>query len=238
MTKSVEAQKTYYDRRWAEMTWANHLQMERAATILRLLRCTGGRGPRILDLGCGGGWLTAILDQFGPSTGIDLSGAAMAEARERHPQIEFLAGDVFAMELEKEAYDIVVSQEVLEHVEDQGGYLDLAADRLKPGGWLILTTPNAWVQARRSPAELEAWGLQPIENWVDRRALAVLLRRRFRVESMTTILPGIGAGGVLMFMNSTKLSRFLRACRLGGFFDRVRCGLGMGLHLAALARKR
>jgi len=235
---SLDSQRAYYDRRWAATGDLNPLERERAAVILALLQRTGLSRPRILDLGCGRGRLTAIVAELGPATGIDLSGEAIAAARAQWPSIEWIAGDVFSVGLPAAAFDAVVSQEVIEHVEDQPRYLEIAADALRPGGFLVLTTPNRWVQERRSRAEHEAWGLQPIEKWLGRAELRRLLGYRFRTIGVRTIIPGYGSRGALAVANSPKLRRLLGALGLGGAYDAVRCRLGMGLHLVALAQRR
>ena len=113
-----------------------------------------------------------------------------------------------------------------------------AADALRPKGTLILTTPNRWVQERRSRAEQEAWGLQPIEKWVDAAQLRRLLEPRFELLTLRTIVPGYGTRGLLAIVNSPKLRRLLGALAMGRLYDALRCRLGMGLHLVALARRR
>jgi len=238
VTSDLNAQRAYYDRRWTATGDVNPLEQERATVILGLLRRTGLSRPRILDLGCGRGRLTAMVAELGPATGIDLSGEAIAAARAQWPSTEWIAGDVFSVALPAGAFDAVVSQEVIEHVEDQPRYLDVAADALRPGGFLVLTTPNRWVQERRSRAEHEAWGLQPIEKWLDRVELRRLLGRRFRTLGLRTIIPGYGSRGALAALNAPKLRRALGVLGLGGAYDAMRCGLGMGLHLVAFAQRR
>jgi len=226
---SLEEQRAYYDERWQNTHYGNLLEMERASKILSLLRATGLTEPRILDLGCGRGWLAGILSAFGPVTGVDLSPEGIARARDLWPQVDFRAGDVFTMPLETDAYDVVVSQEVLEHVDDQSGYLAVAARCLRPGGVLILTTPNRRALDRFTEWEKEAWGVQPLEHWVTRSELISLLAERFDVSRSGTFIAAGGSRGILFFCNT----RPLRGPTAG-----LRCRLGLGLHLFALARRR
>ncbi len=232
----LAGQKAYYDERWAREGGANVFEARRAEAIFERIARAGLVRPRILDLGCGRGWLAGALSALGPTAAIDL--ADLAAARARWPAVEFVTADLFQHPLPEAAFDLVVSQEVIEHVEDQAGYLDVAARCLKPGGLLVLTTPNGWVQARRTRRELEAWGLQPVERWLSRRALRQLLRLRFEVLETTTLIPGAGSRRSLLFWNSKKVRGLFGAIGLGGAFDRLRCKLGMGLHLIALARRR
>jgi SAM-dependent methyltransferase len=233
VSAGIDEQRAYYDRRWGEPLAASPFELRRAVTILRLLARTGAERPRILDLGCGRGWLAGILQAFGPTTGVDLSEAGIAAARGRWPEVDFRAGDLFAMPLERGAFDVVVSQEVIEHVEDQARYLAIAADCLREGGHLVLTTPNRRVVDRFSRRDREAWGVQPLEKLLDGKELRRLLDVRFEVVEQGTILPGVGSRGVLLLLNSRRLRRLL-----GPGFDAFRCRIGFGLHLYALARLR
>ena len=104
-----------------------------------------------------------------------------------------MAGNVFEMELPEQHFDVVVSQEVIAHVPDQPGYVERAARVLKPGGYLIVTTPNPFVHFRND------WPPIPpghIEQWLSRGALKRLLRPHFRVLRTTTAVP-MGRGGIL-----------------------------------------
>ena len=116
--------------------------MSRAAAILHELACCKIERPSILDFGCGTGWLIEILDQFGDAQGVDL---APETARGRYPHLRF--HDAHSMP--DGPFDIVVSQEVIEHIDNQKAYGETASRVLRTGGYLILTTPNAAVSLRR-----------------------------------------------------------------------------------------
>jgi SAM-dependent methyltransferase len=102
-----------------------------------------GRVERALDLGCGDGRLTALLDAR-ELTGADVSRVALDRARER------LAGAAL-VELEPDAplpfadgsFDLVLCAETAEHVRDLQLFLSEIRRVLAPGGELALTTPSA-----------------------------------------------------------------------------------------------
>ncbi|MHC4954013.1 MAG: class I SAM-dependent methyltransferase [Planctomycetota bacterium] len=238
MAEDIDAQRQYYDERWGKEHFANPMERERAALFVRLFARTELRDPRILDLGCGRGWLAGMLSSFGPTTAVDLSPKGIERAQERWPDVEFRAGNFFEMDLEEGAFDVVVSQEVIEHVEDQAGYIELARKCLKPGGYLLLTTPNNAVQKRRSKELIESWQLQPTEKWLDRAGLAALAEPSFEILGSGTLLPGHGNRGILMVLDSPKLRTALGWVGLAGLWDSARCRAGLGLHLWLMARAR
>ena len=234
----VDTQRAYYDKRWAGEAYANNLQLQRLIAILEGLHRLRLLSPKILDLGCGTGWLTTILGRFGPTTGTDLSLLAVQKAKARYPDVRFIAAEFFDLEATTEAYDVIVSQEVIEHVEDQTCHLDLIARSLRPGGHLILTTPNAWNFTHWERTQIEQWGIQPIEKRLTRGQLRMLLRPRFRILRISTIIFGYGHRGVFRIVNSEQLKDVLQTLRMLSLYERVLGWAGFGLHITVLATKR
>jgi hypothetical protein len=77
-------------------------------------------------------------------TGLDIAPEAIAHAREHSaaPGVTFLEGSCAAMPLPDAAFDLVVSFEVIEHLEDWHAFLLESRRVLAPGGILLLSTPN------------------------------------------------------------------------------------------------
>jgi 2-polyprenyl-6-hydroxyphenyl methylase/3-demethylubiquinone-9 3-methyltransferase len=106
-------------------------------------------GKKAADVGCGAGLLAEPLARLGAEvTGVDAAAETIAAARD-HALLQGLAVDyrVGSVEaLEAGGYDLVTSLEVVEHVADVRAYVHGLAAALKPGGLLILSTPNrtAW----------------------------------------------------------------------------------------------
>lgn len=236
----LDTQRVYYDERWRPATTANLPQLGRAIAILDGLLVLEQRRPRILDIGCGTGWLSAILGRFGPTTGIDLSTAAIERARQLHPDVEFVAGDLFSTAWPHGTFDVVVGVQVIEHVEDQFGFLNVVADVLRPGGHVLLITDNPWNLARWQPETLERFAgtPQPIQKRLSARELRRLLSPRFRLRRLSTILPGYGDRGVLRAANSVKLGGLLATLGLRDAFHRVLLNAGCGLLIFACAQRR
>jgi SAM-dependent methyltransferase len=95
---------------------------------------------RILDAGCGSGRNMVELAHFGTVTGVELSQTSVALARARDVG-EVIAGSALEMPFADDSFDLAVTLDVIEHLED-----DLAALRelrrvVAPGGALLVTVP-------------------------------------------------------------------------------------------------
>ena len=229
-------QREFYDREWSDprRQFANANQLTRAVAVFEEILRTGVQRPRICELGAGTGWLTSMLGSLGETTGVELSEVAVAGARRRYPHVSFECADAVGWSYAANSFDLVVSHEVLEHIVDQAAYLDTARRILKPGGWLVLTTPNA-KNVRATPPAIRS--AQPVENVVTRRELRRLLRPRFQHVRVRSVILGGGSKGVYRLVNSTRLHRLLDGVRLGATFRNLALGAGLGLHLVAIAQK-
>jgi SAM-dependent methyltransferase len=100
-----------------------------------------GRVGRALDVGCGDGRLSALLDA-GSVTLADVSPVALERARRRLPGARVVEIDPDAtLPLGDGAFDLVLCAETIEHVRDVQLLLSEIRRVLVPGGRLALTTP-------------------------------------------------------------------------------------------------
>jgi 2-polyprenyl-3-methyl-5-hydroxy-6-metoxy-1,4-benzoquinol methylase len=237
---SIEEQQQFWDwhwRHWRERKIINDWTLKRGEAILKMIGLLPLTQPKILDFGCGKGWFTESLASIGQATGIDLSEEAIAIAKSRAPQVTFFAGNVYDFPLPVQGFDVVVSQEVITHVEDQARYVKRAAEVLKPGGYFIVACANKFVMDRLGNV---GWSEQPpqhISRYPTMNDLKNLLRPDFHILRATTILP-FGNAGILRLVNSYKLNRLLGLVIPPDRIESLKGRLGFGYQLLVLAQKR
>jgi 2-polyprenyl-3-methyl-5-hydroxy-6-metoxy-1,4-benzoquinol methylase len=138
----------YYDavyrrRRGIQSKW-HHLKFRRVLEEMR-------GHQRHLDVGCGPGTLIGLLDDRFISTGIDISRTEIDYARCEYgsESKRFFAVPGCALPDECSEYDVATVVEVVEHLApaEVDDVLGATISRLRPGGKLVVTTPNfhsAW----------------------------------------------------------------------------------------------
>jgi 2-polyprenyl-3-methyl-5-hydroxy-6-metoxy-1,4-benzoquinol methylase len=151
----------------------------------RLLALTLEGAPRaVLDVGCSSGYLARPLAAAGARVvGIELDPAAAAEARDVCAEV--VVGDVETLELpwEPASFDAVVCGDVVEHLRDPGAALSRLRPLLRPGGRLVVATPNVANWAMRLSLLAGRW------RYTDRgildRTHTRLFTRKTLVETLT-----------------------------------------------------
>jgi SAM-dependent methyltransferase len=103
---------------------------------------------RVLDAGCGSGRNMVELRHYGQVTGIELSSTSVQAARERHVG-EVFEGSVLDMPFADDSFDLAVSLDVVEHLEDDVAALRELRRVVAPGGRLLVTVPAyQWLWSR------------------------------------------------------------------------------------------
>ena len=193
------------------------------------------RPLRILDFGCGTGWLGASLTSFGDVTGIDLSPAAIEHGRQEFPKVHLITGS-FTDEALVGPFDLIISSDVIAHVSDQQEYIRRAADLLRPGGIFLLMTQNGFVWRRTS--QLRPQGHGQIRNWPSLKALRTMLESGgFEILRIGSIQPA-GNRGILRVLNSRSLRGAFKLLGLGAFWKTLLEQLRVGRDFTIEASRR
>jgi len=95
---------------------------------------------RVLDAGCGSGRNMIELSRLGSVTGVELSETSVALARQRDAG-QVISGSVLEMPFPDDSFDLAVSLDVIEHLEDDLAALRELRRTVAPGGALLVTVP-------------------------------------------------------------------------------------------------
>ena len=125
-------------------------------------------GERVLDVGAGLGHFSRVVAALGGRpVPLDLAGRLLAKLRGEFPLA--VQGDALALPFPAGTFGFVVSSECIEHTPDPRLAVREMVRVLRPGGVLVLSTPNRrW---RWSLTLAEALGVRKfrgIENWPSR----------------------------------------------------------------------
>lgn len=104
------------------------------------------KGLNVLDAACGEGYGSAVLaTQAASVTAIDISSEAIDHATKRYGEqnnLAFLQADCTQLEFSDKKFDVIISFETLEHLHEQEAMLAGFRRVLKPGGWLLISSPD------------------------------------------------------------------------------------------------
>ena len=119
----------------------NHpLQLERTKTISSMVNSLDS-GLRVLDVGCGNGVICSPIRKMGHEvTCLELAKVAPL-TRDCGVQ-PVIGGDAENLAFASDSFDLVLASEVVEHLWNPQNFFNEAYRILKPGGYLVLSTPE------------------------------------------------------------------------------------------------
>ena len=235
---SLEAQREFYDEFFSTRPstinqHATHRLAKILSAMVQVVEAKDISSRRICDLGCGVGWLANVLRSFGEVTGVDMSPKGIAEAKRRWPGVTFEAANILDY-VPREPFDLVVSSEVIEHIEDQEAFIEKVSSLLVDQGFFIVTCPNGLAQ-RYFKDELPS--NQPLEVWPTPRGLRALVSPKFRILRHETFFFSYSNRGLLRAVNSYKLGVVLKGLGVQRALQSISGDLNLGLYQILLARK-
>jgi SAM-dependent methyltransferase len=165
--------------RFSQYWWSNRY-------YARLARQYGPSQGRVLELGCGMGHLLTWLTDRYQVVGSDINPWALSQAKRNVPRGQFAllsADELFAFP--EAVFDIVIAKHVVEHLSQTERAISEMSRVLKPGGLLVLATPNLSSPMRK--LKKTHWigykdtthiSLKPPEEWLASLRLSGLQPRK------------------------------------------------------------
>ena len=110
-------------------------------------------GGDLLEVGCGEGrGIGTLIDKVRSYTAVDKIATVIDALKVKFPSGRFIAGNIPPLKgLADNAFDFVVSFQVIEHLRDDHLFLKEIHRVLRPGGLALITTPNRPMSLSRNP---------------------------------------------------------------------------------------
>jgi SAM-dependent methyltransferase len=136
-------------------------------------------GGLIAEIGCGQGYLTYALNRAGyRAIGVDISETVISLARKRFGDHYFHGELADLVRSPQNRPALMVCTELIEHLTDPIGFMQMALEHLEPGGELLITTPH------KRAGEVGVWDtdLPPVHLWWFTRESLVAASRRLGAD--------------------------------------------------------
>ena len=147
----------------------------------------------VLDAGAGEGYGTAELAKEATlAIAMDLDHRTCAHAMRRYPEVVAITGNLWSWPLATASVDVVISMQVIEHLWDPSAFFAEAHRCLRPGGLLVVSTPN---RLTFSPGL--ARGERPlnpfhVEEFDGAQLVGMVVHQDFQQITLTGVLDGAG----------------------------------------------
>ncbi|MFN3741784.1 MAG: class I SAM-dependent methyltransferase [Anaerolineales bacterium] len=152
--------------RFSQYWWSNRF-------YAMLARRYGRRGGNLLEIGCGLGHLVGQLEPHFRTWAIDINRWALGESKKNAPHTGLAHANAEELPFAKASFDVVLIKHIVEHLPHPERAIAEIGRVTRPGGLLILATPN--LDSLLRPLKGERWigfqdpthiSLKPPQEWM------------------------------------------------------------------------
>lgn len=163
------------------------------------------RGATVLEVGCGEGYGAALLAGSAARVlGVDYDRLAITHAAAAYPRARFVRANLAALPVPNSTVDAVVTLQVIEHVWNHAEFLRECRRVLRPGGRLLVTTPN---RLTFSPGRAEPVNPFHTKEFTAAELTELLARCGFVIDTVA----GVHAGDRLRALDAAHGGSFVDA---------------------------
>ena len=169
-------------RKFGQHWWSIRLYGSIADRWMRIIS-----GTRLLEIGCGHGFLLGQLEKHYETFGVDVSPYAIAQTFRFAPRSRCFVANIergLPKPLNDYRFDCIIARYVLEHLQDPSAVVSSLVPHLRPGGIFFLSVPNTssigarwkghdWY-ARKDPTHRSLFSPEKWINIVDQSGLSVV----------------------------------------------------------------
>jgi len=150
---------------------------------------------KILDVGCASGWFLSNISRQYPKAhcyGIDIYDKAITYGKKKYPHITFKIADAHRLPFDKETFDLIISTESLEHVDNPKDVLLEMKRVLKKNGRVIIELDSGsilftivWYLWRKfsgkvwDHSHLHSFTIRKLAKMIDECGFKTLKKERF-----------------------------------------------------------
>lgn len=188
---------------------------------------------RVLEVGFGEGYGSAIVRPLvGEYVGVEVDAGVVEHAVARYgaPTVTFLLYDGLRLPFQDEAFDVVFAFQVLEHVRDAPAFLTEAHRVARPGGRILIVTPN---RAHRVADGERPWNRYHVREYNSRE-----LGELMRAICGSVELYGLVGSPTMNAIEKRRVAHARKLARIDRLGLRYRLPEGLDDRLRAFLRRR
>jgi SAM-dependent methyltransferase len=121
---------------------------------------------KVIELGCGWGrGVERLISVSNHYTGLDKNKGLINALQQKYPKSYFNTADFPELsEFKNDSFDLVITFQVIEHIQNDDEFLKEAKRILKPGGKIILTTVNKNYSLSRNPWHIREYSTKELRE--------------------------------------------------------------------------